>query len=130
MGLRGIGPLTNHVRMRLSRQICNTLVGPGGYIPIVTLSPKWESDFMAHITGPAEDRKLAMPPSMLNVFVGKLRDTFNALSTNGEIPVIVVASPVRDSMHAIVERVRPSISVLSQAEIYPRARIKTVATIS
>jgi flagellar biosynthesis protein FlhA len=130
MGLRGIGPLTNHVRMRLSRQICNALVGPGGYIPIVTLSPKWESDFMAHITGPAEDRKLAMPPSMLNVFVGKLRDTFNALSTNGEIPVIVVASPVRDSMHAIVERVRPSISVLSQAEIYPRARIKTVATIS
>ena len=130
MGLRGIGPLTNHVRMRLSRQICNALVGPGGYIPIVTLSSKWESDFMAHITGPAEDRKLAMPPSMLNVFVGKLRDTFNALSTNGEIPVIVVASPVRDSMHAIVERVRPSISVLSQAEIYPRARIKTVATIS
>lgn len=130
LGLRGIAAITGHVRVRLARQICNALTGPDGCIPIITLSSEWEADFIKHIVGSAEEKRLAMPPSMLNNFVGKLRDTFNALSSNGEIPVIVVSTPVRDSMHAIVERVRPSISVLSQSEIYPRARIKTVATIS
>ncbi|GBQ34598.1 flagellar biosynthesis protein FlhA [Gluconacetobacter azotocaptans DSM 13594] len=130
LGLRGVQALTGHVRIRLSRQICNALVGQAGYIPMITLSPEWEGEFIAHMTGPADDRRLAMPPSVLNAFVGKLRDTFNAVSTGGEVPVIVVSTPVRDPMRSIVERVRPSVSVLSQSEIYPRSRIKTVATIS
>ncbi|MFW7269479.1 flagellar biosynthesis protein FlhA [Gluconacetobacter sp. Hr-1-5] len=130
LGLRGIQNLTNHVRVRLSRQICSTLEGPGGYIPMVTLSPEWEAEFMNHITGQGEERRLAMPPSLLNRFVTRLRDVFNTLSSSGEVPVIVVSTPVRDSMRSIVERVRPSVSVLSQSEIYPRARIKTIATIT
>nr|WP_230975534.1 flagellar biosynthesis protein FlhA [Acetobacter garciniae] len=130
LGLRGVPALTGHVRVRLSRQICNALVGPAGYIPMITLSAEWESEFISHMTGPAEERRLAMPPSMLNQFVVKLRDVFNTVSTNGETPVVVVSTPVRDSMYAIVERVRPAVSVLAQSEIYPRARIKTVATIT
>ncbi|ACI53153.1 flagellar biosynthesis protein FlhA [Gluconacetobacter diazotrophicus PA1 5] len=130
LGLRGVQALTGHVRVRLSRQICNALVGGAGYIPMITLSAEWEAEFMAHITGQADDRRLAMPPSMLNKFVGKLREVFNTVSASGEIPVVVVSTPVRDSMRSIVERVRPSVSVLSQSEIYPRSRIKTVATIT
>ena len=55
---------------------------------------------------------------------------FNTASTSGEVPVVVVSSAVRDSMYAIVERIRPTVSVLSQSEVYPRARIKTVATVT
>ncbi|GBR09785.1 flagellar biosynthesis protein FlhA [Asaia siamensis] len=130
LGLRGIQALTGHVRIRLSRQICSGLEGPGGYIPMITLSPEWENDFATHIAGQGDERRLAMPPSMLNRFVGKLRDAFNAVSASGEVPVIVVSSTVRDSMRSIVERVRPTVPVLSQAEIYPRARIKTIETIT
>jgi flagellar biosynthesis protein FlhA len=32
-------------------------------------------------------------------------------------------------VHAIVERVRPGTAVLSQLEIFPRARIRTVGTV-
>ncbi|MBB2203578.1 flagellar biosynthesis protein FlhA [Gluconacetobacter takamatsuzukensis] len=130
MGLRGVQNLANHVRIRLSRQICHGLEGANGYIPMITLSPDWESEFLTHIAGQGEERRLAMPPLLLNQFVAKLRETFNTVSTNGEMPVIVVSSPVRDAMRSIVERVRPSVPVLSQAEIYPRARIKTIATIT
>ncbi|GAA4491366.1 flagellar biosynthesis protein FlhA [Gluconacetobacter tumulicola] len=130
LGLRGIQNLTNHVRVRLSRQICSTLEGPGGYIPMITLSPEWEAEFMNHIAGQGEERRLAMPPSLLNRFVARLREVFNTVSSTGEVPVIVVSTPVRDSMRSIVERVRPSVSVLAQSEIYPRARIKTIATIT
>ncbi|WP_342627658.1 flagellar biosynthesis protein FlhA [Nguyenibacter vanlangensis] len=129
-GLRGVQNLTSHVRVRLSRQICNSLTGPAGYIPMITLSPEWESEFLAHITGQGDERRLAMPPTLLSRFVAKLREAFNTVSSSGEVPVVVVSTPVRESMRSIVERVRPTISVLSQSEIYPRARIKTVATIT
>lgn len=130
MGLRNVNALTAHVRMRLSRQICNTLVGAAGYIPMIVLSPEWESEFMNHLSGPSEDRRLAMPPTMLNNFVSKLREAFLTVSSRGESPVVVVASPLREAMRAIVERVRPSVAVLSQSEVYPRARVKTIVTIS
>lgn len=130
MNLRGIPALTAHVRGRLSRQICNALTGPAGYIPIITLSSEWESNFISHLVGQGEDRHLAMPPTMLNQFISSLREAFNTASTSGEVPVVVVSSAVRDSMYAIVERIRPTVSVLSQSEVYPRARIKTVATVT
>lgn len=129
MGIRHIGHLTGHVRMRLSRQICNALIGPGGYIPMLTLSPEWENRFMENMVGQAEERRLAMPPTMLNEFVGKLRDALGTVAARGETPVVVVASLIREPVRAIVERVKPSLPVLSQPEIYSRARVKTVITI-
>lgn len=130
LNIKGVQPITSHVRIRLCRQICDSLTGPDGYIPIVSLSPQWENDFMKNVVGPEGNKHLVMPPTMLTQFVETLRKTFNKLSENGEIPAIVVASPIREAMHTIVERIRPSVPVLSQAEIYPRARIRTVGTIS
>ncbi|MFT8655663.1 MAG: flagellar biosynthesis protein FlhA [Acetobacter papayae] len=130
LGMRGIPAIASHVRVRLARQICNALMGPGGYIPMITLSPDWESEFLTHLTGQGEERRLVMPPTVLNRFVASLREVFNSLATNGEVPVVVVSAPLRESMRSIVERVRPAVSVLAQTEIYPRAKIKTIATIA
>jgi flagellar biosynthesis protein FlhA len=130
LGMRTVPAISSHVRVRLARQICNALMGPGGYIPMITLSPDWESEFLTHLTGQGEERRLAMPPTILNRFVTSLREVFNSLANNGEVPVVVVSAPLRESMRSIVERVRPAVSVLAQTEIYPRAKIKTIATIA
>ena len=37
--------VTEHVRSRLARQISNSQVSAGGYIPLITLSPEWEQAF-------------------------------------------------------------------------------------
>jgi flagellar biosynthesis protein FlhA len=130
LGMRTVPAISSHVRVRLARQLCNALMGPGGYIPMITLSPDWESEFLTHMTGQGEERRLAMPPTILNRFVTSLREVFNSLANNGEVPVVVVSAPLRESMRSIVERVRPAVSVLAQTEIYPRAKIKTIATIA
>ena len=62
---RPSGTVVAHVRSRLSRQISDSHTGPGGYIPLVTLSPDWEREFAESLVGPAEDRQLAMAPSKL-----------------------------------------------------------------
>lgn len=128
-GLRAVPLIVGHVRMRLARQISDSHVGSNGYIPLITLTPNWEAAFLDSLVGSSEDRQLAMAPSKLNEFIGKLRAALDAAATNGEAPVVLVNGTLRAPMRAIVERLRPSTSVLAQAEISTRVRIRTLESI-
>jgi flagellar biosynthesis protein FlhA len=127
--MRAIPTIVAHVRARLARQISDSHTGAGGYIPLITLSAEWETEFADALAGPPEDRQLAMAPSRLQGFMQKLRDTFDAAASAGEAPVLLTSGGIRNHVRAIVERVRPTTPVLAQAEIHPRARIRTVGTI-
>ena len=127
---RAIPTIVAHVRARLARQISESHVGPAGYIPLITLSPEWEGAFAESLVGPAEDRQLAMAPSRLQEFMLRFRAAFDAATASGEAPVLLTSGGVRLHVRAIVERIRPGTSVLAQAEIFPRARIRTVDTLS
>jgi flagellar biosynthesis protein FlhA len=126
---RAIPIIVGHVRARLARQISDSYTGVGGFIPLVTLSPQWEAEFAEALTGPAEDRQLAMAPSRLQEFMERLRSTFDTAGVAGETPVLLTSGGIRSHVRAIVERIRPTTPVLAQAEIHPRARIRTVGTI-
>ena len=128
-GLRAIPAITGHVRARLARQISDSHVGPAGYIPLVTLSVEWETAFTDSLVGPAEDRQLAIAPSRLGDFMQRFRAAFESATASGEAPVLLCSGPIRAHVRAIVERLRPATPVLAQAEIFPRARIRTVGTI-
>lgn len=128
-GLRAVPLIVGHVRMRPARQISDSHVGSNGYIPLITLTPNWEAAFLDSLVGSPEDRQLAMAPSKLNEFIGKLRAALDAAATNGEAPVVLVNGALRAPMRAIVERLRPSTSVLAQAEISTRVRIRTLESI-
>jgi flagellar biosynthesis protein FlhA len=127
--IRAIPALVGHVRARLARQLSDAHVGPAGYIPLITLSPEWEAVFAESLVGPPEDRQLAMAPSKLSEFMQRLRAAFETASQAGEAPVLLTSTGIRFHVRAIVERIRPSTPVLSQAEIFPRARIRTIGTI-
>ena len=127
--VRAIPYIAGHVRARLARQISDSHVGPGGYIPLVTLSPEWEGAFAEALVGPPEDRQLAMAPSKLGEFMQRMRAVFDAAGQSGEAPVLLTGGQIRFHVRAIVERIRPATPVLAQAEIFARARIRTVGTI-
>lgn len=127
---KGIKAVTAHVRIRLSRQISNSYIGSSGYISMITLSPEWETKLLNNTIGQGDEKTVAMPPNMLDQFVTAMRQAFDKTATLGELPVIVTTSATRDCVRMIVDRVRPSVAVMSQAEIYPRTRIRTVATIA
>jgi flagellar biosynthesis protein FlhA len=126
---RAIPTLVAHVRSRLARQLSDSHTGPGGYIPLVTLSPEWEAAFAESLAGPADDRQLAMAPTKLQEFMQRMRAVFDTAATQGETPVLLTSGLIRFHVRAIVERIRPATPVLAQAEIFPRARIRTVGTI-
>jgi flagellar biosynthesis protein FlhA len=126
---RAIPAIVAHVRTRLARQISDSHTGPNGYIPLITLSPDWEGAFAEALTGPPEERQLAMAPSKLQAFMHGLRAAFETATAAGEAPVLLTSGGIRLHARAIVERIRPNTPVLAQSEISPRARIRTVGTI-
>jgi flagellar biosynthesis protein FlhA len=121
--------LVEHVRARLARQICAQHTSPNGYLPLIALSAKWEQAFAESIVGQGEDKNLAMAPSRLSEFITLVRERFEDAAREGEAPVLVTSPGVRPFVRSIVERFRTQTSVLSQSEIHPRARLKTVGGI-
>jgi flagellar biosynthesis protein FlhA len=119
--------ITEHVRARLARQISTINTASTGYIPLVTLSPAWEQSFAEAIVGQGEDRQLAMAPSKLQEFIQRLRQVFDDLAQAGELPVLLTSGAVRPFVRSVIERFRPATIVMSQNEIHPKARIRTLA---
>ena len=121
--------IAEHVRTRLARQICAQHTTPAGYLPLIALSAKWEQNFAESIVGQGDDRSLAMQPSRLSEFITAVRERFEDAARQGEAPVLVTSPAIRPFVRGIVERFRAQTSVLSQSEIHPRVRLKTVGSI-
>ncbi len=126
---RNVMMITEHVRARLARQISNMNTNDQGFIPLVTLSPGWEQTFAESLVGQGEDRQLSMPPTKLQEFITQLRNTFERQAMMGEQPVLLTSPTIRPFVRSIVDRFRPMTVVMSQNEIYPKAKIKTVGQI-
>jgi len=126
---RNPATIVEHVRARLARQICAQNTSPNGYLPLIALSAKWEQAFAESIIGQGEERSLAMAPSKLSEFMTAVRDRFEQAAREGEAPVLVTSAAIRPFVRSLVERFRSQTSVLSQAEIHPRARLKTVGSV-
>ena len=121
--------IAEHVRSRLARQISAANTSPAGYLPLIALSPQWEQAFLEAIVGEGEERSLAMAPSKLQEFVRLVRDAFENAAQAGEVPVLLTSPQTRPFVRSIVERFRAHTTVMSQNEVHPRARLKTVGTV-
>lgn len=126
---KNVGLITEHVRARLSRQICEANLNVHGHVPLVTMSPRWEQAFADSLIGDREEKQLAMAPSLLQDFIQGVRSTFDKFASQGESPVLLTSPGVRPYVRSVIERFRPATIVMSQNEIHPKARIKTLGQI-
>jgi flagellar biosynthesis protein FlhA len=97
-----------------------------GLISIVTLSTDWEQAFVENLVGQGDDKQLSMSPSRIQEFINSCNKLFDELAFQGESPVLLVSPIVRPYVRSIIERFRSLIVVLSQNEIHPKAKIKTL----
>ncbi|WP_312688535.1 FHIPEP family type III secretion protein, partial [Brevundimonas nasdae] len=103
--------------------------GGDGALPIVTLSPEWEAAFAESLIGGGEDKQLAMAPSRLQDFIRSVRDTFERVAMMGENPVLLTGPQTRPYVRSIIERFRGQTVVMSQNEIHPKARLRTLGQV-
>jgi flagellar biosynthesis protein FlhA len=124
-----ITQIVEHVRSRLARQLCWANRGDDGALAIITMSPDWEHAFADALVGQGDDKQLALAPSRLQDFIRGVRDAFDRAGQSGESPVLLTAPSVRPYVRSIIERFRGQTVVLSQNEIHPKAKLKSVGVI-
>jgi flagellar biosynthesis protein FlhA len=93
------------------------------------MTAKWEQAFAESLVGQGDERTLAMQPSKLTEFITLVRERFEDAAKAGEAPVLVTSAGIRPFVRGVVERFRAQTPVMSQAEIHPRARLRTVGSI-
>lgn len=121
--------IAEYVRSHLARQLSNAHTSEAGYIPLITLSPSWEQAFAEALVGQGEERQLAMAPSQLQTFMTQLQEAFEQQAVRGELPVLLTSPAIRPYVRSIIERFRPSTVILSQNEIHPKAKIRTLGQV-
>ena len=121
--------LVEQVRGRLARQLSFAYRGEDGALPIITLAPEWEAAFSDSLVGQGDDKQLALAPSRLQDFVRGVRETFERAALAGDSPVLLTSPTIRPYVRSIIERFRGQTPVMSQNEVHPRARLKTVGVI-
>ncbi len=128
-GVRNINTITEGVRQRLGRQITHQHTGPDGSLPIVSISPAWEQEFLGSIQKDGEDQRFNMAPDKVQGFLKQAKEVIEKQLMGGVQPVILTSSAARPFVRMLVARNMPMIAVMSQAELHPRATIKTVGTV-
>jgi flagellar biosynthesis protein FlhA len=126
---RNVMMITEHVRARLARQISDINANDQDFIPLITLSPQWEQAFAESLVGADDDKQLSMAPTRLQEFISAVRNTFERQAMMGEAPVLLTSPGIRPFVRTIIERFRPMTVVMSQNEIHPKVKIKTVGNI-
>jgi flagellar biosynthesis protein FlhA len=70
-----------------------------------------------------------MAPSKLQQFITTIRHNYEQQAMQGEAPILLTSPAIRPYVRSIIERFRPTTTVMSQNEIHPKAKIKTLAQI-
>ncbi len=121
--------LVEQVRGRLARQLSFAHRGDDGALPIITMSAEWENAFADALIGQGEEKQLALAPSRLQEFIRGVRDAFERAALAGDQPVLLTSPQIRPYVRSIIERFRGQTPVMSQNEVHPKARLKTVGSI-
>lgn len=126
---RNVGLIVEHVRSRLSQQICQGLMSEDGFVRVLSLQPKWEQAFHEHIEQQGEDRVFTMPPSMVHDFVMAARPAIQQQINAGEPFALLVSQEIRTFVRSLLERVSSVTPVISHAELHRKVPVKAVAQI-
>jgi flagellar biosynthesis protein FlhA len=123
---RNVRLMTEHVRGRLALQISRTLQGEDGFIAVIPVSPQWERELSEAIIVEGDQRTFVLSPSRTQEFVQTVRAKLATASSRGTWPAILTSTEARPFVRTLVERVNPTIAVISHAEVHQRSKLRTV----
>ncbi|MHA6345267.1 flagellar biosynthesis protein FlhA [Roseivivax sp. CAU 1761] len=121
--------VTEHVRARLAKQICNQLMDGAGYLPVIGLAPNWEREFLEAIRTSGEEQSFLMAPQRVQDFVLEARKEIQMQAQSDSWPSILVPAEIRAHVRSMLERVSPNTAIISHAEIHRKASLRTVGRI-
>ena len=128
---RKIEAIAEHVRSRIAQQICGDLAD-GPQLKVLRLSNRWEMAFHQALKRDAKGEVIEfdLDPRMVEAFGVECSTAVHALLDQGHRFAIVCGAEARPYVRLVVERLFPTISVISHAEIGRTTGIATLGTIA
>ena len=126
---KNIRTVIEHARSKLSKQICQSLKDPQGYVPVINLDGEWERELTSSISKANGEESFLMSPSRVQEFVLATRKEIQKFSSADEWPALLVSPQARPYVRSILERVSPMTQVISHNEIHRKASLRTVGTV-
>ncbi|HTV69397.1 MAG TPA: flagellar biosynthesis protein FlhA [Rhizobiaceae bacterium] len=123
--------IVEHVRIRMAQQICGDL-SENGMLKVLRLGNRWDLAFHQSLKRDAkgEIREFDIDPRQLEEFGQDATKAIRAHLDAGERFVLVTAPDARPYVRMIIERLFPTLPVLSHVEIARGVEIRVLGTIS
>lgn len=127
---RRVEAIAEHVRSRIAQQICGDLAD-GMQIKVLRLSNRWEIAFNQALRRDAKGEiiEFDLDPRMVEAFSAECSAAVQTQIDKGHRFVIVTAAEVRPYVRLVVERLFPTISVISHSEVGRTTGVVTLGTI-
>ncbi|HEB52985.1 MAG TPA: flagellar biosynthesis protein FlhA [bacterium] len=120
--------LTEHVRARLARTICEPHLDPEGTLHAVFLDPDLERNLSEALAG--NDGANNLPQGFLGKFVDNTAQALSSMAREGRDPVLVTRATLRPFLAEAVAGVIPNAAVLSYQETSPAKKVETTERVA
>lgn len=120
--------LTEQVRSRLARTICEPHLDPQGTLHAVFLDPDLERNLSDALSG--NDGVSNLPQGFLGRFVDSTAQALSTMARDGRDPVLVTRASLRPFLAEAVSGVIPNAAVLSYQETSPAKKVETTERVA
>ncbi len=129
--IRRTEKIVEHVRMRIAQQLCGDITD-NGVLNVLRLGPRWDIALHESVKRDAkgELKEFDMDPRMLETFSSETSKAIRQQLDSGKSFAILTAPEVRPYVRMILERMHPSLPVLSHVEIARGVELRILGSVS
>ncbi|HEX9208914.1 MAG TPA: flagellar biosynthesis protein FlhA [Bradyrhizobium sp.] len=123
--------VAEHVRMRLAQQICGDL-SDNGVLNVLRLGNRWDLAFHQSLKRDAKGDVVEFDadPRLIEQFATEASAAIRKFTEDGTSVVLAVTPEARPYVRMILERVFPTLPILSHVEVARTAEIRALGAIS
>lgn len=121
--------LTEYVRQALSRQITKSVQNPDGSVSAILLDPALERNFIESLQTTPQGINFAIDPVIMERVIENIKKVADDATIKGYQPVIICSQAIRRFLKRAIERVAPTLPVLSPQEISSGVKVYILATV-
>ncbi|MCA8980209.1 MAG: flagellar biosynthesis protein FlhA [Planctomycetes bacterium] len=121
--------LTELVRQRLGRALCEMYADKEGRVHAVTLDPEIEGRLASAVGTGVETEHGSVGPAYLQQLMERIGDSISQATQGGKDVVLLVRSNVRRFLNELVRASLPKVAVLSYNEVVPARAVETAAVV-
>ncbi len=121
--------LTEYVRQALSRQITKSAQNPDSTITAILFDPAVEKTLIESLQTTPQGINFAFDPVLMEKLIEKIKNIADEATIKGYQPVLICSQAIRRFVRRTLERIAPSLPVISPQEIASGVKILMLATV-